>query len=94
MHNKLSECVVAIFFSSVVAASAASCLAPSSSLVAWWPGDGNPNDIVGTNNGALQNGASSSAIGIVGQAFSLTTDRGFQPLVVSVFRSRLKASIH
>ena len=38
-------------------------------LVSWWPGDGNANDVVSGNNGALQNGASFGA-GEVGQAFS------------------------
>lgn len=37
-------------------------------LVAWFAGDGNANDIAGTNNGTLQNGAG-FAIGKVGQAF-------------------------
>ncbi|MBW2418242.1 MAG: LamG domain-containing protein [Deltaproteobacteria bacterium] len=38
--------------------------------VAWWPGDGNANDIVGTNDGVLLNGGT-YATGMVGQAFSL-----------------------
>jgi hypothetical protein len=38
-------------------------------LVSWWPGAGNPKDLVGTNNGTLQSGAT-YAPGIVGQAFS------------------------
>jgi hypothetical protein len=37
--------------------------------VAWWPGEGNANDIAGTNNGTLLNGAT-FAPGKVGQAFS------------------------
>ena len=43
---------------------------PPSDLVSWWPGDGNPNDVVDGNPGTLQNGAS-FAPGLVGQAFSL-----------------------
>jgi hypothetical protein len=39
-------------------------------MVAWWPGDGNANDIVGSNHGTLMNGATFAA-GKVGQAFSL-----------------------
>src|SRR5262245_15128018 len=46
------------------------CAPPPSGLVAWYPGDGNANDIVGGNNGTLQNGAA-FAPGKVGQAFSL-----------------------
>ena len=38
-------------------------------LVGWWAGDGNANDIAGTNNGTLQNGAG-FAIGKAGQSFS------------------------
>jgi hypothetical protein len=38
-------------------------------LVALWPGEGNANDIAGTNNGTLVNGAG-FATGEVGQAFS------------------------
>ena len=39
-------------------------------LVAWWAGDGDPDDIAGSNNGTLQNGAT-FAPGLVGLAFSL-----------------------
>jgi hypothetical protein len=39
-------------------------------LLAWWPGDGNANDIIGSNQGILQNGAT-FAQGLVGPAFSL-----------------------
>jgi Leucine-rich repeat (LRR) protein/alpha-tubulin suppressor-like RCC1 family protein len=45
------------------------CVAPPSGLVAWWSGDGTANDLAGTNNGSLQNGAS-FAPGVVSQAFS------------------------
>ncbi len=45
------------------------CVAPPSGLVGWWPGDGNANDIIGGNNGTLENGAT-FATGEVGQAFS------------------------
>ena len=40
-------------------------------IVSWLPGDGNADDIVGTNHGLLINGAT-FAPGKVGQAFSLT----------------------
>jgi concanavalin A-like lectin/glucanase superfamily protein/VCBS repeat protein/Ig-like domain-containing protein/FG-GAP repeat protein len=39
-------------------------------LVSWWPGEGNADDIVGTNNGILQGGVT-FAPGEVGQAFVL-----------------------
>ena len=38
-------------------------------IVAWWPGDGNTDDIVGGNHGTLRNGAT-YAPGYVGEAFS------------------------
>jgi hypothetical protein len=47
----------------------AACTNPPPGMVGWWPGDGNANDIVSTNNGALINGAT-FANGEVGQAFS------------------------
>ena len=47
-----------------------SCTPPPSGLVSWWPGEGNANDIVGTNNGTLQ-GPVGFAAGEVGQAFVL-----------------------
>src|SRR2546428_4800912 len=38
-------------------------------LVGWWPGDGNANDIQGTNHGLLQNGTTFLP-GLVGQGFN------------------------
>ena len=38
-------------------------------MVSWWPGDGDANDIQGTNNGTLQHGATFDT-GEVAQAFS------------------------
>jgi hypothetical protein len=49
---------------------ALACTPPPAGLVAWYPGDGNTNDIVGGNDGTLQNGATFAA-GHVGQAFSV-----------------------
>jgi PKD repeat protein len=46
-----------------------SCLPAPSGMVAWWPGDGNSQDISGINNGIPQNGATFT-IGKVGQSFS------------------------
>src|SRR5438477_12652181 len=48
---------------------AQTCVAPVSGITAWWPGDGDATDAVGTDNGTLQNGASFSG-GEVNQAFS------------------------
>lgn len=43
---------------------------PPDGLVSWWPGDGNPNDIVASNHGALRGGVA-FVPGLVGQAFLL-----------------------
>ncbi len=48
----------------------ATCDSAPSGIVAWWPGDGTANDIVGTNNGALTGGATATVTGMVGTAFS------------------------
>jgi len=60
------------FFSLVAIshAGAQTCVQPPPSLVSWWPGDGNADDIQNGNDGTLQNGATFAA-GMVGQAFSL-----------------------
>ncbi|MBI4463410.1 MAG: LamG domain-containing protein, partial [Acidobacteria bacterium] len=49
-------------------AMAQTCVAPPSGLVSWWPGEGNANDIQGTNNGTIT--GTTFATGKVGQAFS------------------------
>ena len=33
------------------------CIPPPPDMISWWPGDGNANDIIGSTNGTLQNGA-------------------------------------
>lgn len=48
---------------------AETCVQPPSGLISWLPGDGNAKDIVGTNDGTLQDGATFGT-GLVGQAFS------------------------
>ena len=45
------------------------CVAPPSGLVGWWKAEGNADDLVGTNNGTMMNGAS-FAPGRAGTAFS------------------------
>jgi len=50
-------------------ATVSACVVAPSGLVNWWPGAGNANDIIGGNNGTLQNGAT-NAPGKVGTAFS------------------------
>ncbi len=47
------------------------CVAPSSGLVSWWPGDGNANDIISGNQGSIS-GTVGFVPGEVNQAFSFT----------------------
>jgi hypothetical protein len=46
------------------------CVAPPAGLIAWWPGDGNAYDIVGANDGTLENGATATLAGVVDRAFN------------------------
>jgi hypothetical protein len=39
-------------------------------LAGWWPASGNASDVVGSNNGTLQNGATATTAGPVGSAFA------------------------
>jgi Leucine-rich repeat (LRR) protein len=55
---------------------AAGCSSAPAGLVSWWPGDGNANDIAGTNNGALQGGATATNVGVVATAFSFDGTNG------------------
>ncbi|MCI0681621.1 MAG: SBBP repeat-containing protein, partial [Gemmataceae bacterium] len=45
---------------------------PPTDAVGWWPGEGDGVDVVGGNDGSLENGAT-IAVGNVGQAFSFTS---------------------
>ena len=54
----------------------ASCVTPSAGLVGWWPGEGNANDIAGTNNGVLKAGVTFAA-GEVGRALSFDGVSGY-----------------
>ncbi len=56
---------------------AAGCFSAPSGLVGWWTADGNANDIAGANNGTLMGGATASATGEVGPAFSFDGTNGF-----------------
>jgi uncharacterized protein (TIGR03437 family) len=53
----------------IVLGGGGNCVQPPAGLLAWWPGDGNANDIQGTNNGTAQTGATFTD-GKVGQAFN------------------------
>jgi hypothetical protein len=52
------------------------CVAPPSNAIGWWAGDGNADDLVSTNNGTLQGGASYGSCE-VGQGFVLDGSSGY-----------------
>ena len=56
---------------------AGSCVSAPAGIVGWWPGDGNANDIAGTNNGTLQGGATATVTGLDGMAFSFDGTNSF-----------------
>jgi hypothetical protein len=68
--HALSAEEIAAIYNAGSAGKCRSCVTPPSGMISWWGGDGNPNDIIGTNHGTLQGGAT-YATGKVGQAFSL-----------------------
>jgi hypothetical protein len=71
-YNKLLAVLCFVFgiFSGMTAVSAQSdCIEPPEGMIAWWPGDGSAEDIVGGRNGTLINGVD-FAPGIVGSAFN------------------------
>ena len=68
-------CAVGLTFA--FGAAARDCFPAPPGLVGCWPGEGNANDIIGTNNGALQGGATASAPGIVGSAFGFDGTNGY-----------------
>jgi Concanavalin A-like lectin/glucanases superfamily/Bacterial Ig domain/FG-GAP-like repeat/Regulator of chromosome condensation (RCC1) repeat/Immunoglobulin domain/IPT/TIG domain len=52
------------------------CATPPSGLVGWWPAEGNANDVVSGNNGALEGGAT-FASGKVGHGFRFDGTNGY-----------------
>ena len=59
---------------------ASSCTPPPAGIVAWWPGEGNANDVAGTNSGSVTQGTISYVPGEVGMAFNF--DGGANRIVV------------
>ena len=72
----LALCILASLIP-VLHVSGAGCLSAPPGLVGWWPGDGSASDIAGTNNGALQGGATASAAGLAGSAFAFDGTNGY-----------------
>ncbi len=77
----LLSVVIALSLTPAVAAIArahfdATCQPVANGLRAWWPGDGNPNDVTGEHDGALM-GDARFAPGMAGLAFKLDGDGDF-----------------
>jgi hypothetical protein len=53
------------------------CYPNANGLIGWWPGDGNASNVLGTNNGTLQGGATANALGMVSTAFNFDGTNGF-----------------
>src|SRR5439155_7163718 len=51
------------------------CVQPPPGMVAWWPGDGDARDLVGTNHGSIVGNVTFEQ-GLVGQAFSFDGTSG------------------
>jgi hypothetical protein len=70
MIKVVSVGVVCVIFTSIPQAAAqGTCISPPSSMVAWWAGDRNTDEIVGARNGSLV-GSAGFAPSIVADAFS------------------------
>ena len=63
---------------------ATNCTPAPSGLISWWPGDGFALDVAGTNNAALQGGATYAA-GEVGQGFVFGGANAYASLPNSFF---------
>ena len=59
------------------------CTVPSG-MIGWWPGEGSAADIIGTNNGTLQGGATASAAAFVGLGFTFDGTNNFVSIPDSV----------
>ncbi len=60
-----------------VSAPSQTCDPVADGVISWWPGEGNVNDIYGTNNGTLQGGATADTPGVVGTAFLFDGTNGY-----------------
>src|SRR5215831_18567854 len=67
-RTRLAVGLLACFLSTLQ--SVADCTPTASGLISWWPAEGNAADIISTNSGVLQGGATANATGMVAQAFS------------------------
>jgi hypothetical protein len=64
----LAFAVLIIFCAAVDLNAQQICAQPPQGIISWWDAEGDAKDIVGANNGSLENGAA-FGIGMVGQAF-------------------------
>lgn len=69
--------VAALCLAGIVNHAKADCTPVVSGLVGWWPGDGSAMDIVGTNHGTLQGGATAGLPGFVNSSFNFDGTNGY-----------------
>ena len=72
-NRGLSQAEILSIYNAGCTGKCRSCVTPPAGMISWWPGDGNADDIVDVNDGALQGGAT-FATGEVAQAFSFTNN--------------------
>src|SRR3974377_1249882 len=70
LQPHLIELLLLTTFAAIMPGEAATCVSPPPAMVGWWPGDGTANDIVSSNNGILQGGATATGAGYVNTAFT------------------------
>ena len=56
---------------------AQSCDPAPAGIIGWWTGNGDATDLIGGNNGTLEGGATATAAGMVGEAFSFDGTNGY-----------------
>jgi alpha-tubulin suppressor-like RCC1 family protein len=75
--QRVKFCLLLFLVSFPALTRAASCFPAPTNILGWWPGEGSAADIIGTNNGILQGGATASAAGMVGSAFGFDGTNSF-----------------
>lgn len=73
---RAAACVVLVIGAGIANSAGPACTPPPSAMLAWYPAEGNANDIKGGNNGTLNGGVSFIA-GEVGQAFLFDGSSGY-----------------
>jgi len=75
----MATCIVALVLAALLGCQNAlgDCGQIPVGAIGWWAGDGNANNVLGTNNGTLQGGATANVVGRVGLAFNFDGTNNF-----------------